>query len=194
MIAPAMLLLFTIKFLFKLTNTKPTNRTEINLAEHPKLKEFIYSICKETGAPKPRKVFVDPDVNAYVAYSNPWLSLLFPTKKDLTFGLGLVDCLNLSEFKAVIAHEFGHFAQRSMKVGSYIMSANTIISDMIFNRDKWDQLLDNWRSIDIRLSAVAWVLTGIIWVIRQALLLFYKLLNIMYLSSPPVDSHLMLSE
>lgn len=181
-VAPAMLLLFTIKFLFKLTNPKPTNRVEINLKEQPKLKEFIYSICKETGAPTPRKVFVDPDVNAYVAYSNPWLSLIFPTKKDLTFGLGLVDCLNLSEFKAVVAHEFGHFAQRSMKVGSYIMSANTIISDMIFNRDKWDLLLANWRSIDIRLSAVAWILTGIVWVIRQALFLFYKLLNIMYLS------------
>ena len=83
-------------------------------------------------------IFIDPDVNAYVSYTNVWLSLFFPTRKELTIGLGLVSTLNVSEFKAVIAHEFGHFSQKSMKIGSYIHSANTIIHDMIYNRDKWD--------------------------------------------------------
>ena len=117
-----------------------------------------------------------------MAYSNVWLSLIFPTKKDLTLGLGLIECVNLSEFKAITAHEFGHFAQRSMKIGSYILSANTIIHDMIFTRDRWDELLDQWRQTDIRLSAAAWLITPVIWVIRQLLNLFYQFLNIMYSS------------
>lgn len=177
-----MLFAFSLKFLFKLKNHKPENRIKLKEAEHPHLWNFVYQICKETGAPKPKNIYVDPDVNAYVAYSNSWLSLFLPVKKELTIGLGLVNSLNLSEFKAVVTHEFGHFAQSSMKIGSYIMSANTIIHDMIYNRDKWDELLDKWRQSDIRLSAAAWVITPIVWLIRKALSLFYQFLNIMYSS------------
>ncbi len=177
-----MLLAFTVKFIFKIKNFKPTNRIKLNKDEHVDLWNFIYQICAETGAPKPKNIYVDPDVNAYVAYSNTWLSLFLPIKKELTIGMGLTDTLNLSEFKAVISHEFGHFAQRSMKIGSYINSANSIIHDMIFNRDKWDDILEQWRHADIRLSAAAWLVTPVIWVIRQVLTLFYQFLNIMYSS------------
>lgn len=178
----AMLFIFTLKFIFKLKNHKFENRIKLEQNKNPELWAFINKICEETGAPRPKSIYVDPDVNAYVAYSNMWLSLFLPVRKELTVGLGLTDCLNLSEFKAVISHEFGHFAQSSMKIGSYIISANTIIHDMIFDRDKWDDLLDQWRASDIRLSAAAWVITPIIWVIRQVLNLFYQFLNIMYSS------------
>ena len=177
-----MLFVFTLKFIFKLKNHKPENRIKLKKEEHTKLWGFIDKICTETGAPKPKNIFIDPDVNAYVSYSNLWLSLFLPIKKELTIGLGLISCLNLTEFKAVISHEFGHFAQSSMKIGSYINSANTIIHDMIFSRDKWDDILDKWRASDIRLSAAAWVITPVIWVIRQILALFYQFLNIMYSS------------
>lgn len=177
-----MLFVFTLKFIFKLKNHKPNNRINLNKKDYPKIWSFAYKICEETGAPKPKNIYVDPDVNAYVSYTNMWLSLFLPVKKELTIGLGLVSCLNLSEFKAVIAHEFGHFAQKSMKIGSYIISANTIIYDMIYSRDKWDDLLDQWRASDIRLSAAAWVITPIIWSIRQILSLFYQFLNITYSS------------
>jgi len=176
----AMLFVFTLKFITKLKNNKPTNRIKLKKEENTELWAFVHQICKETGAPKPKSIYVDPDVNAYVSYTNMWLSLFLPVRKDLTIGMGLVDCINLSEFKAVMTHEFGHFAQRSMKIGSYIISANTIIHDMIFARDKWDDILDQWRASDIRLSAAAWVITPIIWIIRQLLNLFYQFLNIMY--------------
>ncbi|WP_130733194.1 M48 family metallopeptidase [Flavobacterium sp. J27] len=175
-----MLALFTLKFIFKLKNHKPDNRIKLDKKENEELFSFIDDICKSTGAPKPKNIYVDPDVNAYVSYTNVWLSLFLPTKKELTIGLGLVSSLNLSEFKAVVAHEFGHFAQRSMKIGSYIHSANTIIHGMIFSRDKWDEILEQWRGSDIRLSFAAWIITPVIWVIRQLLMLFYMLLNRMH--------------
>ncbi|PKH52153.1 hypothetical protein CXF68_16285 [Tenacibaculum sp. Bg11-29] len=178
----AMLFVFTLKFILKLKNDKQVNRIKLKKEEHAELWGFIHTICKETGAPKPKNIYVDPDVNAYVSYTNMWLSLFLPVKKELTIGMGLVSCLNLSEFKAVMSHEFGHFSQRSMKIGSYIISANTIIHGMIYDRDKWDDLLDQWRASDIRLSAAAWVITPVIWVIRQVLGLFYMFLNLMYSS------------
>lgn len=177
-----MLFIFTIKFLFKLKNVKPDNRIRIDEKKNPELVDFVHRLCSETNAPLPKRIYVDPDVNAYVSYSNTWLSLIFPVRKDLTLGLGLIGSLNLSEFKAVMAHEFGHFAQRSMKIGSYIHSANTIIHDMIFTRDSWDNILATWRSSDIRLSAAAWVITPIIWFIRELLRSFYMLLNLLHSS------------
>ncbi|XOV68724.1 MAG: M48 family metallopeptidase [Fluviicola sp.] len=178
----AMLLFFSLKFVFKLKNHKPENRLKVTKETHPMLWEFVYEICSKTGAAKPKNIYVDPDVNAYVAYTNTWLSIFLPVKKELTIGMALVDCLNMSEFRAVVAHEFGHFAQRSMKIGSYIMSANTIIHDMIFTRDRWDRVLEQWRSADLRLSFAAWIITPIIWLIRQMLNLFYMFLNVMYSS------------
>ncbi|MGE3801832.1 MAG: M48 family metallopeptidase [Candidatus Kapaibacterium sp.] len=177
-----MLVFFTIKFLFKLKNRKPENRIKLSPQEHPQLWSFVEKVCQETGAPLPKSIYVDPDVNAYVAYSNHWLSLFLPVRKELTIGLGLVNSLNLSQFKGVIAHEFGHFSQRSMKIGSYIASANTIIHDMIFTRDSWDDMLAKWRSTDIRLSIAAWAITPVIWIVRQILKLFYSFLNIMHSS------------
>lgn len=177
-----MLFVFTLKFIFKLKKHKRENRIKLSKKEHAELWNFVYQICKETGTPKPKAIYVDPDVNAYVSYENMWLSLFFPARKELTIGMGLVDCLNLNEFKAVISHEFGHFAQRSMKIGSYIISANTIIHDMIFERDRWDNWLEQWRGSDIRISFAAWIITPIIWIIRQVLALFYQFLNIMYSS------------
>ena len=177
-----MLFVFTLKFIFNLKNHKPANRIQLTKNEYPELWGFIYQICKETGAPQPKSIYADPDVNAYVSYTNMWLSLFLPVRKDLTIGLGLVSCINLTEFKAVMSHEFGHFSQNSMKIGSYIVSANTIIHDMIFSRDKWDDLLDNWRDSDIRLSAAAWLITPVIWIIRELLNLFYQFLNRMHSS------------
>ena len=177
-----MLFVFTLKFIFKIKNFNPKNRIKLNLREQTELKKFVYDLCKKTGAPKPKSVFIDPDVNAYVSYTNMWLSLFLPVRKDLTLGLGLISCLNISEFKAVTAHEFGHFAQSSMKIGSYIISANTIIHDMIFTRDAWDNTLEQWRASDIRLSAAAWLITPVIWLIRQTLNLFYQFLNLMHSS------------
>ena len=46
-----------------------------------------------------------------------------------------MNALELSEFKAVLAHEFGHFAQSSMKLGQYVYVANQVIADLVFERD-----------------------------------------------------------
>lgn len=178
----AMLFIFTLKFIFKLKNHPIRNRIKLDKKEHPEIWKFVYNVCEETGSPRPKNIYVDPDVNAYVAYSNMWLSLFLPVRKELTIGLGLISCVNLSEFKAVISHEFGHFSQRSMTIGSYIITANSIIYDMIFSRDKWDEILEKWQTLDFRVSFVAYLLLPIVWIIRQLLNLFYQLLNVLYSS------------
>ena len=65
----------------------------------------------KTAAPLPHRVFVSHEVNACVFFNQSFWSLIIPAKKNLLIGLGLVNRLNLTEFKAVLAHEFGHFSQ-----------------------------------------------------------------------------------
>ena len=62
------------------------------------------------------------------------LSLFIPPRKDLLIGLGLVNVVDLVEFKAVLAHEFGHFAQRSTALGRYLYVANQVMRDVIYGR------------------------------------------------------------
>ncbi|MEM9917308.1 MAG: M48 family metallopeptidase [Bacteroidota bacterium] len=178
----AMFFVFTLKFLFKSNNHD--NPTDIVLKEkdHPRLFDFIRQLCKETGAPYPKKVVVNEQINAAVYYDKPLLSMFFPVRKNLLIGLGLVNSLNLSEFKAVLAHEFGHFSQRSMKLGSYVYMANRIIHDMVYNRDGWDEALDTMSQSDFRIAIFAWILKAVVWVIRQFLALVYKGINLLHAS------------
>ncbi|MFC4636127.1 M48 family metalloprotease [Dokdonia ponticola] len=177
-----MLFLFTLKFIFRWNRHKDKISVVVKPKDEPELYDFIHRIAKDAKAPKPNKIIIDHDVNASVSFHSTFLSLFFPGKKNLRIGLALVNGLNLTEFKAVMAHEFGHFSQSSMRVGSYVYMTNTIIQNMIFERDYWDRALEIWRSIDIRLSFIAWIITPFVWLIRQLLFLLYKLLNILHAS------------
>ena len=72
-------------------------------------------------------------------------SLFWPTGKDLLIGLGLVNILNLSEFKSVLAHEFGHFAQKSTRLGGYVYTANRLIYDLVCGRDWFDNMIEGMK-------------------------------------------------
>ena len=177
-----MLFAFLLKSLFRHNDTSNPLNLEITEAEHPKLFAFIRQLCQETGAPFPHKVYVNHEINACVFYNSTILSLFLPVKKNLLIGLGLVNAVNLSEFKAVLAHEFGHFAQSSMKLGSYVYMANSIIHSMVYERDKWDELLEQWKNTDFRLAVFAWLLMPVVWTIRKSMNLIYQGINLVHAS------------
>lgn len=174
----AVLFLFLVKALFKWHKNEDDLRIEITPAEQPELFGFIQKICAETHAPKPYRVFLAADVNAAVFYNSSVLSLFLPVKKNLLIGLGLVNGLNLSEFKAVLAHEFGHFSQSSMRLGSYVYMANHIIYDLVYRRDKFDDMLAQAKRLNIRIAIFAYIIYGVLWVLRKILQGAFKLINI----------------
>ena len=139
-----MFMAFLIKFIFVKHRNESDQRVEVTAQDHPLLFAFIDRLTTEVGSPKPYKVFLSPSVNASVFYNSSFWSLFLPVQKNLEIGLGLVNSLNLSEFKAVMAHEFGHFSQRSMKLGSYVYVVNRVIYNLVYDRDGWDRLLDKW--------------------------------------------------
>jgi len=150
--------------------------------DHPELFEFIRRVYQDTGSPRPRRVYVSPDVNAALVYDTSLVNLMIPPRKDLLIGLGLVNVVNLSEFKAVLAHEFGHFAQKSVGLGSYLYVANRVMYDVIYSRDALDRFVDGWSQQDVRISFPAWGLKGVLWVVRKTLAGAYQGLNQLHLS------------
>lgn len=171
--------LFMIKFLFKKQDATNELNLELKKEDHPKLFEFIHQLSKETNAPFPKKVYVNHEINAAVFYNSTILSLFLPVKKNLLIGLGLVNGLNLSEFKAVLAHEFGHFSQSSMRLGSYVYMTNQMIYSMVYDRDYWDRMYETWKNSDFRLAIFAWLLMPVVWLTRQLMILIYKGINIL---------------
>ena len=180
--AAALLGLFLFKGLFKGQTVDRSTYVPLVEADHPDLFAFIRRVYQDVGAPPPRRVYVSPEVNAALVYNTSLLNLFFPPRKDLLIGLGLVNVLPLAEFKAVLAHEFGHFAQRSVGLGSYVYVANRVMHDMIYGRDGLDRFVDQWSSQDVRISFPAWGLKGVLWVVRKILAALYQGLNLLHLS------------
>ena len=133
--------LLLIKGLFPRGGAEQTTQIEIFEDEHPLFFAFIERITDEIGAPTPRRVFVSADVNAGAITETTLLNLLVPPRKDLLIGLGLVNSLNLSEFKAIVAHEFGHFSQKTAKLDAYVYIVFRVIANLIQGEDWLDRML-----------------------------------------------------
>lgn len=148
---------------------------ELKPADQPELFAFLHRLADEAGAPRPHRVFLSPRVNAGVFYDLSLLNLILPSKKNLEIGLGLVNVLNLGELKAVLAHEFGHFAQRSMAVGRWVYVAQQIAAHIIAKRDAFDDFLRGLSRFDLRVAWVGWLLSLVVWSIRSLVEMVFRL-------------------
>lgn len=177
-----MVLFFLFKFLFKRQKIDRSGLIEIIETDHPKLFQFIRTLAEETHTSFPRRIYLSPEVNASVFYNSSFWSMFLPVRKNLQIGLGLVNAVNLSEFKAIIAHEFGHFSQRSMKLGSYVYNMNHIIFNMLYDNDGYERVIETWGNASGYFALFAGItvriVKGIQWILQQ----LYTLINTAYMS------------
>ncbi len=161
------LAVFLVKALFFIKKGEYRGVIELKRTEQPGLFSFLDQVADDAGAPRPHKVFVSGRVNAAVFYDLSLMNLVFPSRKNLEIGLGLVNMLNLSEFKAVCAHEFGHFAQRSMALGRWVYTTQQIAAHIVGKRDALDGFLRGLSRVDYRVAWVGWILSLIVWSLRS---------------------------
>lgn len=172
-----LLCLFLVKGLFRRHPVDEFAAIEITEAEQPELFAFLRMVCTETRAPFPRRVLITPEVNAAVCYHRSVLGLVWPVRKNLILGLGLVNALTLVELKAVLAHEFGHFSQKSMKLGSYVYVSNQVLGDVVYGRDWFDQLIAELEHPVFRLTLVVALFRGLLWCVRAFLAGLFRTIN-----------------
>ena len=144
---------YLIKPLFSFHKDENDKRVEVKEEECPKLFAEIRDIAKNVGTQMPKHVYLTTDVNACVFYNTSFWSIFFPVRKNLEIGLGLFDGMSVDEVKAILAHEFGHFSQKSMKVCSTVYVTNNVLYNLIYQRDLWDVLVDQWATSSFSLWA-----------------------------------------
>lgn len=139
-----LMLIYQLKFIFASHKVDRSHMIEINKENEPELFNLINEIVQEVGTSYPKKVYLSNDVNAAVFYNSNFWSMIFPAKKNLEIGLGLVNSVTREELRAILSHEFGHFSQKSMKVGTYVYNVNKVIFNMLFDNESYEMLIRRW--------------------------------------------------
>lgn len=173
-----LLTLFMVKSLFAIRKMGTPDGIEVSPEDQPELYNYLHKLADEVGAPRPHRVFLTPEVNAAVFYDLSLINLIIPSKKNLIVGLGLVNVLNLSEFKAVLAHEFGHFSQNTMMVGRWVYIAQQIISHLVSVRDWLDGVVSFISRIDLRVAWIGWILKIVLWSLRSLMEVLFRIVII----------------
>ncbi|MEX0866143.1 MAG: M48 family metallopeptidase [Pirellulales bacterium] len=174
MVIGAILVAFMIKPLF----ARPANQVRtrsLTRGGEPLLFAFVHRLCEIVGAPRPKRIDVDYELNASAGFRRGMLSFL-GSDLVLTIGMPLAAGLSIREFAGVLAHEFGHFTQGGgMRVTYVARSINRWFARVVYERDEWDEWLENTAAeIDFR---VGWILMlsqlfvmasrGILWVLMS---------------------------
>ena len=117
---------------------KPPQSLALNPAAEPVLFAFIEAVCRAVGAPIPRRVNLDCQLNAAAGFRRGFFSFL-GNDLVLVIGLPLAGNLTVGELAGVLAHEFGHFAQGvGMRLSYLVDSVNQWFARVVFERDAWD--------------------------------------------------------
>ena len=173
---------FIIKFLFKKHINDLSYLTEIKRSDEPELFKMIDEIVKEAETNFPKKVYLSNDVNASVFYDSSFWSMFFPIQKNLTIGVGLINTTTKQELKAILSHEFGHFSQRSMKVGSYVYNVNQIIFNLVNDDESYRNSIEKFASFSgyfsIFASLAIFITSKIQWVLAK----MYSYVNIRHMA------------
>jgi len=175
-------LFFLIKFIFASTKVDTDHLTEITEHDEPELFLLIHQIVSEVDTSFPKKIFLSHDVNASVFYDSSFWSMFLPIRKNLQIGVGLINAVTQQELKAILAHEFGHFSQKSMKVGSYVYHVNQIIYNMLYKNESLDNIFEKWGNVSGYSAIFIGISVFIIQQIQNILKYLYKYVNLNYLA------------
>ena len=84
----------------------------------PRLFEEIRGIAAASGQEMPAEVYLVPDVNAWVAQRGGVMGV--GGRRIMGLGLPLLQAVSVSEMRAIVAHEFGHYFGGDVKLGPLI--------------------------------------------------------------------------
>ncbi|GJM26100.1 MAG: hypothetical protein DHS20C16_25150 [Phycisphaerae bacterium] len=173
LVVGVVLIAFMIKPLFARPGRRD-KRLSLVRDNDPVIFEFVDRVCAAVGAPRPKRIDVDCEVNASARFRRDWISMFLPGDLVLTLGAPLLAGLSLNEFAGVLAHEFGHFSQGlGMRLSNIIMSVNHWFVRVVYERDSWDDWLvesseneSGWVSLIFMMARLfVWITRKILWLL-----------------------------
>lgn len=98
----------------------------LNPAEHPKLFEQIKTIAQTINQAAPKEVYLVAGANAWVAERGGLMGI--GSRRVMGIGMPLLQTLSVTEFRAVLAHEFGHYYGGDTKLTPWIYKTRIAIA------------------------------------------------------------------
>lgn len=105
----------------------------------PELFAVLRDVAAKTRQEMPAEVYLIPDVNAYVSYRSGRFGL--GSRKIMGLGLTLMESLSVPQFRAAIAHEFGHYANEDLKFGGWIYRTRAAIERTVHHLGQHTEIL-----------------------------------------------------
>ena len=93
--------------------------------QHPQLFDELETVARGTRQAMPVEVYLVPDLNAWVTQRGGIMG--FGSRRVMGLGLPLMRALTRSQFRAVLAHEFGHYHGGDTKLGPWIYKTRNAI-------------------------------------------------------------------
>ena len=102
---------------------------ELTSTEAPQLFTVLNEVAATTEQAMPAHVYLVNDVNAFVTQRGGVMGV--GSKRVMGIGLPLLQSLTVQEFKAVLAHEFGHYHAGDVSIGPWIYKTRAAIGRTI---------------------------------------------------------------
>jgi heat shock protein HtpX len=99
--------------------------------KQPRLFRVLQGIAATTGQSMPKEVYLLADMNAWVSARGGIMG--FGSRRVMGLGLPLMQVLTTAQFRAVLAHEFGHYHGGDTKLGPWIYKTRSAIGRTITN-------------------------------------------------------------
>ncbi len=112
---------------------------ELEPRRHPKLFEMIRGVASATKQEMPAEVYLVGDMNAWVAHRGGFMGQ--GARGIMGLGLPLLQTLSVSELRAVLAHEFGHYHGGDTKLGRFVYATRAAIGRTLENLGRHGSIL-----------------------------------------------------
>ena len=104
---------------------------KLDLAEHPKLRAVLEEVAGRIGTRSVDNVYMTPTTDVGVFERGGLLrQLTGRTERCLVLGAGVLDGFSIGAFKAVLAHEYGHFHNEDTAGGGFALAVRRSVFTM----------------------------------------------------------------
>jgi heat shock protein HtpX len=116
-------------------------RALLTSSDHPRLFAEISRVAEELGEPLPAEVSLCLQLNASVEQKGGTLG--FGGYRVLNLGLPLLTALTVTEFRAILAHEFAHYYGGDTRLSSLLRTSVVAMKRTLENADSHSALIES---------------------------------------------------
>lgn len=115
------------------------NGVPINLSKERRLAREIESIAAALREPLPTEVYLLADANAFVMETSGFTGI--GNRRIMGLGLPLLQMLSIAQFRAILAHEFGHYYAGDTSLGPWVYNTRRAMGRIFENLGRKSEVL-----------------------------------------------------